>query len=251
MQARAVVPFLMDKNVTGGSDMILLFSLSGETDTLFKFIVAAVFAIAFAAAFAMPKGTKKEKGKDSMEDLNALFLKLNGRIDQYNAAVRAWDVQMETLAAKAGKMNDRQALEILLGLGDEYIKVTENLRMLFDKAKDILSEKHPDVPDGMEAVKEITQRLQDLYDLHGRLAEVEPEDRRQTRTGPGPGPRVETSAHTEEIQGDYFRGCKSKEEVAKRYRLLSKAYHPDSGCGDASLFLELTAQYEKKTKEFG
>jgi curved DNA-binding protein CbpA len=53
-----------------------------------------------------------------------------------------------------------------------------------------------------------------------------------------------------ENPGDYFRGCKNKEETAKRYRLLSRAYHPDSGCGDETLFLELTAQYEEKMKEY-
>lgn len=47
---------------------------------------------------------------------------------------------------------------------------------------------------------------------------------------------------------DMFAGTSTADEVKKRYRDLSKVYHPDSNCGSRELFEELEKQYQKAMK---
>ena len=44
----------------------------------------------------------------------------------------------------------------------------------------------------------------------------------------------------------YFRGCTSKQEVKRRFRELSKMYHPDNpNTGNAGIFVEIKAEYDE------
>ena len=42
----------------------------------------------------------------------------------------------------------------------------------------------------------------------------------------------------------YFNGCKTEDEIKKRYRDLCKVFHPDSENGDQETFLKVKADYE-------
>ncbi len=47
---------------------------------------------------------------------------------------------------------------------------------------------------------------------------------------------------------DFFEGCNSEEDFKKRYKALSKVYHPDAG-GHEETFKTLSNQYEEKIKD--
>ena len=47
----------------------------------------------------------------------------------------------------------------------------------------------------------------------------------------------------------FFRNCSSRDMLDKRYKALSKAFHPDTGIGDAAVFVILSQVYEKKKNE--
>ena len=49
---------------------------------------------------------------------------------------------------------------------------------------------------------------------------------------------------------DFFRDCNSKSSIDKRYRDLTKVYHPDQGNGSEEIFKEIQNQYEKKKKKY-
>lgn len=42
----------------------------------------------------------------------------------------------------------------------------------------------------------------------------------------------------------FFEGCKTKTEADKRYRALAKAFHPDTGCGDETMFNKMKEEYD-------
>ena len=42
----------------------------------------------------------------------------------------------------------------------------------------------------------------------------------------------------------FFEGCKTKAEADKRYRALAKAFHPDTGCGDETMFNKMKEEYD-------
>lgn len=43
----------------------------------------------------------------------------------------------------------------------------------------------------------------------------------------------------------YFSGCNDLNSLDKRYKVLCKAYHPDSDSGDADSFMRMQSEYEK------
>lgn len=47
----------------------------------------------------------------------------------------------------------------------------------------------------------------------------------------------------------YFDTCKNLDEVKKRYKILSKRLHPDTG-GDETIMKEINEEYDKKSKNF-
>lgn len=67
-------------------------------------------------------------------------------------------------------------------------------------------------------------------------------EKHQTATGPSSQAPVSKPA-------DFFGGCTSLEEVKRRYRALSKIYHPDAN-GHAETFTSLQDQYQQKLTSF-
>lgn len=57
----------------------------------------------------------------------------------------------------------------------------------------------------------------------------------------------EKRTNTEKVADGYifFKGCKNAEEVALRYKQLSKIYHPDGAAGDEDSFKSMSAEYAK------
>ena len=52
------------------------------------------------------------------------------------------------------------------------------------------------------------------------------------------------ASHEEDKTTGFFNGCKTEEEIKKRYRDLCKVFHPDSENGDQETFLKVKADYE-------
>ena len=49
---------------------------------------------------------------------------------------------------------------------------------------------------------------------------------------------------------NYFRDCKTIEDIKSTYRKLSKLYHPDLNAGNDTAFKELNNQYETAIKNY-
>lgn len=47
----------------------------------------------------------------------------------------------------------------------------------------------------------------------------------------------------------YFDNCKTKEEAKARFRVLTKAFHPDRNGGSDVMFKEMNEEYEKFCKK--
>lgn len=67
----------------------------------------------------------------------------------------------------------------------------------------------------------------------------------------------ETSETSGETQGantesamSFFQGCNSEASIKKRYKDLSKVYHPDSGNGSGEVFARINSEYEVLMKQF-
>ena len=47
----------------------------------------------------------------------------------------------------------------------------------------------------------------------------------------------------------YFNGCKTKDDINKRYKALVKVYHPDNSTGNADIFKDINIEYNKILSE--
>lgn len=56
------------------------------------------------------------------------------------------------------------------------------------------------------------------------------------------------SASKEVVTTGFFNGCTTEEEIKKRYRDLTKVFHPDSGNGDQETFLNIKKDYDELMK---
>lgn len=61
---------------------------------------------------------------------------------------------------------------------------------------------------------------------------------------------VEEKADASEsvFSSGFFNGCTTEEEIKKRYRDLTKVFHPDSGNGDQETFLNIKKDYDELMK---
>jgi hypothetical protein len=55
--------------------------------------------------------------------------------------------------------------------------------------------------------------------------------------------------HASQPKVDYFQGCDTKVTVQKRFKNLSKLYHPDAEGGDKDKFIDMMKAYEKKVQD--
>ena len=47
----------------------------------------------------------------------------------------------------------------------------------------------------------------------------------------------------------FFEGCKTMEEIEKRYRSLAKVYHPDMPTGDKETFQKILEEYNRRKEK--
>ena len=60
----------------------------------------------------------------------------------------------------------------------------------------------------------------------------------------------QTKTRQNQSAPDFFAGCQSEEELKRRYRALSKIYHPDAG-GHGESFALMQDQYNRRAAELG
>lgn len=60
----------------------------------------------------------------------------------------------------------------------------------------------------------------------------------------------QTKTRQNQTAPDFFAGCQTEEELKRRYRALSKIYHPDAG-GHSESFTLMQDQYNRRTAELG
>ena len=104
-------------------------------------------------------------------------------------------------------------------------------------------------------LKRITELKTEIFVIRDRILNdhygEEPENNGAERMNAEYRYQQETEKEKEQDKGaapkqmtGYFNGCKSEEEIKKRYRDLCKVFHPDSENGDQETFLKVKADYE-------
>ena len=83
------------------------------------------------------------------------------------------------------------------------------------------------------------------YENTGRSSEQEQHQERSEAEKPDDKSSI---ASREYVSTGFFNGCSTEEEIKKRYRDLTKVFHPDSGNGDQETFLNIKKDYDELMK---
>lgn len=174
---------------------------------------------------------KKKEIKELQNLLEEVCRDINAYIQKYN------NIQTEVSMIENKKReeiinkNDMDAYTELRIYTEEFNEKQELVSSLIDNVKEIL-DKQGDINDAFLINKQIKEELEELHHITEKIKYIEVQSRIQhmnhTKTSP---------------QVSFFDGCNTKEEADKRYKSLSKAFHPDTGYGDTGLFQRMTDEY--------
>ena len=205
-----------------------------------RFIVYALFIAVIIIWLFMPskkKTRKKKVVKDQMGNNPVMIIdKTNALIDQMHNIRDSYAIKLNSLRADIVKCNDLDAMDAMskncTDMNHYCLKMDQLIEDMNELAKDqmieLIEQKYYElleISDAMECAKEQLQYIVP----HKQTCEKELNE-------------TEDSAEDQKIE--YFHGCTTKEEIQKRYRALTKAFHPDTGFGDETSFQKMQKEYE-------
>lgn len=192
------------------------------------------------------KGTKKaykNKKQQTEEDTNLLIdnvcRNINEHINTYNNILAEANIITTTKREEIINANDMDAMAELKIYTVEFQEQQELVSNRIEHIKRLLEEEHD-----FESAFKQNQMLKEEVDLFAHIIEkMKYIEIHRTNYSDAFKNTNFAKQQQPERELNFFSGCETKEEADKRYRNLSKAFHPDTGCGDTELFQKMTDEY--------
>lgn len=206
------------------------------------YLVAIIIALVVLSILLLPvilltpKTKKKTISHATQFEIDSCVVRFNGYINEYNCVGTMIRTKMSEILKQAQQIGDTEAMESLMNIVTNFQKIEQELSVNIMRTRSMFGDAHADwqiIETNLAAIKDM---IYDMKDLYHSLDYIEPKQKAD--------PEYIESDNT---SLDFFHGCKTYEEITKRYHLLSKAFHPDSGCGDSELFQKLKNEYDKVT----
>lgn len=181
---------------------------------------------------------KKREQEDLELLINNVCETINSFISQYNnitteAEIISSDKRKEILNAK-----DQNALSEYKVYFDEFKEKQDLVKNEIELVIFLLEEEQ-NFEKAFFKNKELKEQIENLEHIVEKIKYIEVHNQNFNRNFTSQFKQEETPT----VGLDFFSGCKTKEEADKRYKNLSKAFHPDTGCGDENLFKKMTDEY--------
>lgn len=211
-----------------------------------------VFAIVIFIAFIMfviidKVITKKKMRLKNEEEQNRRRRHIHSKFQNLITAQDAIFKEYEKYRDKAILYEDLNTVNKL----DEYICQFNNLILDFNEAIErtqyyedvlkcifIMNEKMGEI---CAELLKCSRQTRDLREYHHGTAEEQEAFRKQCQ-------KIKENHRIPFKDSKYFRGCKTKEELSQKYKVLVKMYHPDNG-GNTDDFINVREEFKKCQKE--
>ncbi len=154
-------------------------------------------------------------------------------------------LKYEALRKKAELYEDLRTMELIDETCDMLREIIEEFNEqifqneFFEKVMELFANTRHRMDDIRNRFRDAERKLQDLREAHHGTKEEQEQweecQKRQWQAIPLAGSR-------------YFRGCRTRKDLVKRYHALVKMYHPDNG-GDLIEFRAIKEEYEDCKKE--
>lgn len=166
--------------------------------------------------------------EDEEDETSAFLLNLANSTNSYSAAVERTRHNFDAIKSGRYAISDEQLT--LIG------SIAEEFEALINKASDIFTE-FDDCGGNYDAAPSLDAVTEGILSLSAVLLNII-----------GKLPLAEERALTAETESDksaYFNGCKNLDELKKRYKSLSKIFHPDTETGDTESMQRLNDEFEQ------
>lgn len=208
-------------------------------------IILIIVVIAIAALGEEISARKSNKTYSQNTDFNEIEQAcnlFNRYVIEYNNLQQQFANQYNVRMTEAQTSNDMQIMKELLSYKEDFDKYSAVLNQRIENIREILNSgqaKH--VEDELLNLDEFYSKLRLLL---SNLSYVnssnddfskwfEQEEKKEYKN---------VSNVSEGLS--FFKGCKTKAEANKRYRALAKAFHPDTDCGDETMFNKMKEEYD-------
>lgn len=208
-------------------------------------IILIIVVIAIAALGEEISARKSNKTYSQNTDFNEIEQAcnlFNRYVIEYNNLQQQFANQYNVRMTEAQTSSDMQMMKELLSYKEDFDKYSTVLNQRLENIRKMLNDgqaKH--VEDELSSLDEFYSKLRLLL---SNLSYVnssnddfskcfEQEEKKEYK-------------NVSNISGSlsFFEGCKTKAEANKRYRALAKAFHPDTGCGDETMFNKMKEEYD-------
>lgn len=210
---------------------------------LFIILIVVVIAIAVSgrttSAYKSNKIYSQNTNFDEIERACNLF---NRYVTEYNNLQQQFVNQYNVKIAEAQTIGDMQMMKELLSYNEDFDKYSAVLNRWIGNIRGILN-------DGK--VKYVENELSNLDEFYSKLRLLLSNLSYVSSSNDDFSKWFEQKEKKEyknasNVSGglSFFEGCKTKAEADKRYKALAKAFHPDTGCGDETMFNKMKEEYD-------
>ena len=210
---------------------------------LFMILIIIVIAITISGktpAHNRNKGYSQNMNFNDTEKACNLF---NRYVIEYNNLQQRFTNQYNVKIAEAQTISDMQMMKELLLYNEDFDKCSAVLNQRLENIREMLNSGQAKyVENELLSLDEFYSKLKLLLsnlsyvssgnDDFSKWFEQEEDKEEYTNTSKDSGSL------------SFFEGCKTKTEADKRYRALAKAFHPDTGCGDETMFTKMKEEYD-------
>lgn len=196
----------------------------------------------YSKAIKQTKNISQARKKEEVENMQTLLENIcrnaNVYITDYNNIISEVDIIKNQKRNEISSKNDLDALTEFKIYCTEFQEQQEIVVNQIENLKTLLDEKQ-DFNTAFVENKKLKENLENLSHVVEKIKYIEV--KRCTYSGCNQNVNSNTISQKKEL--NFFHGCLTQMEADKRYRNLSKAFHPDTGCGDTDLFQKMTDEY--------
>ena len=214
-----------------------------EPITCIILIIVVIVIAALGEEISARKSNKTYSQNINFDDIERVCNLFNRYVTEYNNLQQQFTNQYNVKIAEAQTISDIQMMKELLSYNEDFDKYSAVLNQRLENIRGMVNDKQAKhVEDELLNLDEFYSKLKLLLSNLSYVSSsnddfskwFEQEENKEEYT------------NTNKTSGSFsfFEGCKTKTEADKRYRALAKAFHPDTGCGDETMFNKMKEEYD-------
>ena len=213
-----------------------------EPMTCIILIIVVIVIAALGEEISARKSNKTYSQNINFDDIERVCNLFNRYVTEYNNLQKQFTNQYNVKIAEAQTISDIQMMKELLSYNEDFDKYSAVLNQRLENIRGMVNDKQTKhVEDELSNLDEFYSKLKLLMSNLSYVSSnddfsrwFEQEENKEEYTN--------TSKTSDSFS--FFEGCKTKTEADKRYRALAKAFHPDTGCGDETMFNKMKEEYD-------